>query len=503
MEQASPEHVRLFQGRNIYVTLTDDSIESPDFSTGVKSIPWADIEEAYAGTYGGRFFIVLLMKKSTGLKDKPNFWTGVNAGRPRLELTNISQSDREAILDMVNYRIRLASGITMGAAGPGVPKLLAAEREFIENLEELAPQPWAAYALIAVNILVWMVTLYYGAAVMQTPADRLLAWGGNAASEVQRGQWWRLLTASFLHNGFLHILMNMLGLYCFAKTVERIYGQPLLVLIYLGAGLTGNALSLYFSAQHAVSIGASGAVFGIAGAQLVCMLRHRDYLPTSFGWKIRWGMAAFIVHSGIQAFGALGVDTAANVGGLVSGCVLALILPERLDMETFLIKWKARTVSAVGFVCMSTLCMSFLAPKAAFDLGGVLSTAPLLDQGMKRFEEGIRNLQAMQQNVKSGKLSIRESDEQKRTVHAPVFRKAVQELSQVKLQPGDQRTPLLKDTVQACALMAESLEMYSVYKKGDPRPRPADPVRAEKIEKELAEIRKRMNSELEAYRRRY
>jgi len=133
---------------------------------------------------------------------------------------------------------------------------------FANRRRALARQPWVSYALVLLNVAVWLLTLASGAALMQAPADQMLVWGGNAASEVQRGQWWRLLTAVFLHSGLMHLTMNMAALLCTGPTVERVVGSRRFLLLYLGAGLAGSALSLHFSAQHSTAVGASGAAKG-------------------------------------------------------------------------------------------------------------------------------------------------------------------------------------------------------------------------------------------------
>lgn len=127
---------------------------------------------------------------------------------------------------------------------------IAIEREFQEQLKSSMPHTWVVYGLVGANVLIWVVTLFGGAGFLQTPAERLLAWGGNAASEVQRGEWWRMISAMFLHSGFLHVLMNMVGLVGSGMMVERIYGRQLFALVYLGSGLIGSAMSLHFSGSR-------------------------------------------------------------------------------------------------------------------------------------------------------------------------------------------------------------------------------------------------------------
>ena len=307
-------------------------------------------------------------------------------------------------------------------------------------------------------------------------------------SAVQKGDWWRLLTATFLHSGFLHVGMNMLGLYGAGVTVERIYGPRLFAIIYFGSGLLGSALSLHFSAQHAVGVGASGAVFGVAGALLVATFQHRENLPKTFSKQTISGIGIFVLYSLVQGLGKQGIDNAAHIGGLIGGCVLAFVLPERFDMEHFRRTVASRTVIALVVISAATLTVVSMAPKAGIDQGKIFASSVLLEQASRRFSEAVRALQQEQEQVKAGKLSEREADDRSRIVHAPVFRKVVEDLSQVTLRPGDLREPLLKDTTRIAELIAESLAMESVLNEDSAKLEPADPVRMREIEAELAQV---------------
>lgn len=111
----------------------------------------------------------------------------------------------------------------------------------------------------------------------------------------------------------MHVAMNMLGLYSAGIWVERIYGKRLFTLVYLASGLMGSVLSLYFSAQNAVSVGASGTVFGVTGAFLVAVAQNRSRLPKLFSQQTLSGMGLFIVYSLLQGFGTQGIDNAAHI----------------------------------------------------------------------------------------------------------------------------------------------------------------------------------------------
>jgi len=210
-----------------------------------------------------------------------------------LVLSSFDSADRERLLDSIHIHLRLQRGGAIDRSAP--VNQFAAERKFEEKLKALTPQPRITYVLIALNVLVWLVTLVLGGSVLQTPLDTLFNLGGNAAYEVQHGEWWRLLSAIFLHAGVVHLVINMIGLYSVGVAVERIYGPVAYVLIYLGAGLLGSALSLSFSAQHAIGVGASGAVFGVAGAWLVAVSRYRSEMPEALSKRLLMQLASFIL----------------------------------------------------------------------------------------------------------------------------------------------------------------------------------------------------------------
>jgi rhomboid protease GluP len=481
---------RLLKSGRSVVTLTEDAIESPGFSGKQKRFPWRDIEEVSLDSVRGISLLTFQLRASTGMIDKRSFWTGANPAKPILALSPFTPLDQEKLLDAVKLRLHRASGaVDRKDAVP--PNELTIERQFQEQLKALSPYAWVTYSLIAINACIWLATLAFGATFSQASADKLLVWGGNAASEVQRGEWWRLLSAMFLHSGFLHVFMNMVGLYGAGVMAERIYGPRQFALIYFGSGLLGSALSLHFSAQSAVAVGASGAVFGVTGALLVAVFQHRESVPKLFSKQTMSGIGFFIFYSLMQGLGKQGIDNAAHVGGLIGGCALALMLPERFDMEHFRRTFKWRTIAALVITGAATLTITAMAPKAAIDQSRILASAVLLEQGSRRFTEAVNALQREEEEIRAGKLSERESDERSRTVHAPAFRKVVEELSQVTLRPGDPREPMLKDKIRVAELMAESLAMESVFNEASAKLEPADPVRMAQIKAEIVKLSER------------
>src|SRR5215469_6404564 len=121
--------------------------------------------------------------------------------------------------------------------------------------------------LVAVNIAVFLVMVFTGVSVADpTPRD-IVRWGANYAPFTLGGQSWRLITAVFLHIGIIHILANMWALWNLGALAEMIFGRKFYLPVYLLAGVAGNIGSLAIH-HNAPGAGASGAIFGLAGAMI-------------------------------------------------------------------------------------------------------------------------------------------------------------------------------------------------------------------------------------------
>lgn len=469
------------------VILGRDAIESPIFSGKLKHHRWQDITGVTLVSDQGGKRLRFELSESCGQPNKRNFWTGINYARPEIPLALFEPQEQERLMEAVIWRLKRAGRKNSAETAQPLLNSLTEEREFQERLKSLAPIPWVTYAIIAINVLVWVVTLANGASILNAPAEKLLVWGGNAASEVQRGEWWRLITATFLHSGMMHILMNMIGLLGAGVTVERIYGHRLYCLIYLGSGLIGSAVSLHFSAQSAVSVGASGAVFGVTGAMLVGVFQHRDKLPKSFGKQTLSSIGFFILYSLMQGFTHKGIDNAAHVGGLIGGCLLAYVLPERFDMEHFVRTFKSRAIVGMVMSIVATIGLAAVAPTAIIDQKRIFEGAVPFQRGIAGFDAALKALQKAHEAKQAGEVSARELDERGRSIYSPMFKTVLQDLSQAYLSPTDPRQPLLKETRLITEIVVEMLEMPDVFTEGVDEPVPADPERAAVLEAKLKE----------------
>jgi rhomboid protease GluP len=189
--------------------------------------------------------------------------------------------------------------------------------------------PWRApvtLVLLTCNVVVFTLTLWFGAGLWHNSNGVQLAWGANFGPATQDGQWWRLATAMFLHFGILHLALNMWALWDVGRLVERLFGRVRFGVLYLGAGVAGNLLSLVVQGNRAVSGGASGAIFGAYGALLVFLWRERKHVDHR---EFRWLFGAatvFTLFTLILGQVVPGIDNAAHIGGLVAGALLGRVL---------------------------------------------------------------------------------------------------------------------------------------------------------------------------------
>jgi rhomboid protease GluP len=176
--------------------------------------------------------------------------------------------------------------------------------------------------ILGINVVVFLIMAYAGGS---TNTDVLLDFGASFSPYFRRGEYWRLVMPMFLHVGWLHLLGNSYALFILGPILERVYGYGRFTLLYVAAGMGSSALSMSLSRN--VAAGASGAIFGIAGAMLVAGYLHRDVIPRRWGRAFGTGIIPFIVLILILGFSERGIDNWGHVGGLLSGMVLAAFIP--------------------------------------------------------------------------------------------------------------------------------------------------------------------------------
>jgi membrane associated rhomboid family serine protease len=176
------------------------------------------------------------------------------------------------------------------------------------------------YALIAVNVIVFLVEIGTGAGVLNggVLGSSVVAHGALWGPAVADGDYWRLVTSGFLHAGFIHIAFNMWILYMLGQMIEPAIGSSRFALIYFVSLLCGSFGALLLS-KNSVTLGASGAVFGIAGAAVMIM-RSRGIDP------MQSGLPLFIGINLVLGLVISHVSIGGHIGGLVGGALAGVAL---------------------------------------------------------------------------------------------------------------------------------------------------------------------------------
>lgn len=183
-------------------------------------------------------------------------------------------------------------------------------------------KPRLTYVLLAINILIFM---YYFS--LPTPDQyRFLFDWGKVNEQIRAGEYYRLFTSMFLHLNLTHILFNGYALYVFGRDVEGLFGPARFAIIYFLGGLSGSLASFVFTS--ALSVGASGAIFAVFGAELVYFYVHRDLHGAAGRRHLSQLTFIMLLNLGLGFFSTTGatgfrIDNAGHIGGLAGGLVLA------------------------------------------------------------------------------------------------------------------------------------------------------------------------------------
>jgi rhomboid protease GluP len=180
----------------------------------------------------------------------------------------------------------------------------------------------ATAILLLLNIFVFIAMIFYGLNIVSPTPLELLDIGGNRRFEVINGEYWRLFTSMFIHGGVLHLFMNLVGLGLGSSLLEKIIGSVKLIVVYIICGILASLASIYWH-DNTISVGASGAIFGLYG--LILAFTVFKIYP-KYMRKTTWVLLG--LYAGVSLlFGFFGgIDNAAHFGGLISGFVIGGIL---------------------------------------------------------------------------------------------------------------------------------------------------------------------------------
>ncbi len=187
-------------------------------------------------------------------------------------------------------------------------------------MRSLVQQPIVTQVLIGINVVVFLADIATGGTIRRAGGD-VFADGALYGPNIDRlGEWWRVITAGFLHDGIFHLGLNMFALWILGRIVEPALGRLPYVLLYMASLVAGSFGALLLE-PDAITVGASGAVFGLMGA--VVMVQRRIGLSI---WDT--GIGALILLNVLISVGVSNISLGGHMGGLVGGLITGWVLTE-------------------------------------------------------------------------------------------------------------------------------------------------------------------------------
>lgn len=221
-------------------------------------------------------------------------------------------------------------------------------REDASRIEKVFKQkiPVITYILIAINIVAYVFGIFF------TNYDAYINVFGIHGDSIRAGQIYRLLTGIFIHSGITHIAFNCYALYVIGSQLESFFGKWKYTIIYLFSGLIGGLFSMTFGGNY-ISVGASGAIFGLMGSLLYFGYHYRVYL----GNVVKSQILPLVLTNLLIGFIVPGIDNYAHIGGLIGGALITIALGVK-DKSTAFEKINGFIVAAI-FLAF-TLYMAFV-----------------------------------------------------------------------------------------------------------------------------------------------
>lgn len=209
--------------------------------------------------------------------------------------------------------------------------------------------PIVTYILLAINIIVFLIIGFIGKELWELDPQVLYKYGAlvNNSQMTSNIDYLRIITSVFLHGGLLHLVFNMYALYVIGPQLESFFGKIKYIIIYLGSAICGNLLSMLFLADNHVSVGASGAIFGLLGALLYFGYHYRVYLSG----VIRSQIIPLIAVNLFIGFMMSGINNIAHIGGLIGGILISMAVG---------VKYRSNKSDQINGIIMSLIFIAFL-----------------------------------------------------------------------------------------------------------------------------------------------
>jgi membrane associated rhomboid family serine protease/thioredoxin-like negative regulator of GroEL len=272
--------------------------------------------------------------------------------------------------------------------------------------------------IICLNVLVYLAMCASGVSWIEPNIRDAVKWGADFGPLTLNGDWWRLLTSTFVHFGIIHIGLNMWCLWNLGTTLEPFMGRKVFGVVYLASGLAASLVSVAWNPWR-VSAGASGAIFGVAGALVSYFALKKTPMDSALVKRNLRSLGIFIFYNLLYGVRG-GVDNSAHLGGLIAGLILGAVIPPmigfatspegsvatlvagfpvpdtRMETATAAESRENRVASSVALVAAAILVFSFAAlhakrlPVAHYGAAVKLIKAGQFDQAAAELQESIK-----------------------------------------------------------------------------------------------------------------
>ncbi len=210
--------------------------------------------------------------------------------------------------------------------------------------------PIITYILIAICTILYLLTGFKSGNLFDIKLNTLYDFGGLVNYDMlgkNPSELYRLITSIFLHGGLFHFLCNMFSLYILGREIESFYGRIKYLIIFILSGVIGNLLTMLFLQEGVISIGASGAIFGLLGSMLYFGYHYRVYLSAVMKSEIM----PIIILNLLIGFTTPGINGIAHLGGLISGVLVSKAVG---------VKYKSTIGDIINGIIMTLIFVGFL-----------------------------------------------------------------------------------------------------------------------------------------------
>jgi len=208
-------------------------------------------------------------------------------------------------------------------------KKLKDEIQFLEALHVSDQRFLVTPSIIGINVLIFILMTLSGVSLIDPTVEEMFNWGANYGPYTLSGEWLRLFTSTFIHYGIIHLAFNMWVLWELGNLAERLFGNWIFLILYFFCGIGGSVVSVWWNPE-VVSMGASGAVFGVVGGLIIFWYDGDFSVPQSIIKKKLNSLMMFTAYNLFYGFTESGIDNAAHLGGLALGLFLGIMFKRPL-----------------------------------------------------------------------------------------------------------------------------------------------------------------------------